>query len=144
HFVTVWNLHGRRAQVMDPAAGRRWPTLAGLERDAWRHRMPVPAAAWRSWAGGEEALCALDGRFAALGVAGADRRAWIEEASGDGSWRSLAGLDAAARWTRELLLAGAVRRGNQAGKLLHALWVRGRAGVAPHAERAATCGGAVV
>jgi hypothetical protein len=50
HFVVVWRLHGRRVQVMDPAVGRRWPLAADVEREIWRHRAVVPAAAWAEWA----------------------------------------------------------------------------------------------
>src|SRR5438270_6013075 len=45
HFVVLWRRHGRHVQLMDPAAGRRWPTLAALEREVYRHRAVVPAAA---------------------------------------------------------------------------------------------------
>jgi ABC-type bacteriocin/lantibiotic exporter with double-glycine peptidase domain len=136
HFVTVWSVHGRRAQVMDPAAGRRWPRMESLEREAWRHRALVPAAAWRSWAGSEEALETLGGRLAGLGVAAADRRSLIGSAAGDPRWLPLAALDAAARFTRVLTAAGALRRGAEAGRILQALWARG-------AESAAVAAGGV-
>ncbi|HEV3076181.1 MAG TPA: ATP-binding cassette domain-containing protein [Thermoanaerobaculia bacterium] len=121
HFVTLWRLHGRRAQVMDPAAGRRWPSLRDLERDIYRHRMVVPAAAWRAWAASEGALLPLAARLAELGISGTEREALIGGAASDDGWLALAGLDAAIRFVRQLVAAGGLRRGADAGGLLRVM-----------------------
>ena len=50
HFVVAWRRHGPLVQVMDPATGRRWPSLTAFTEELYEHSMPVPAEAWRSWA----------------------------------------------------------------------------------------------
>jgi len=45
HFVVVWGRKGRWVEVMDPASGRRWVTLASLRRDLYRHEMTVGTSA---------------------------------------------------------------------------------------------------
>jgi ABC-type transport system involved in cytochrome bd biosynthesis fused ATPase/permease subunit len=106
---------------MDPAAGRRWPTVSTLQREIYRHRAVVPAAAWRAWAASEGALLALAARMAELGIAAADRRDLIGAASGDRGWLPLAALDAAVRFVRQLVAAGGLRRGGDAVRLLRAM-----------------------
>ena len=54
HFIVVWRRHGPWVQIMDSNSGRRWLTVADLLRKTFLHEMPVPAADWRAWAGGEE------------------------------------------------------------------------------------------
>jgi hypothetical protein len=127
HFVALWRIHGRngrRAQLMDPAAGRRWPAVAALEREAYRHGAVVPAAAWRAWAASEAGLRPLAARLAALGVPAADRQAWLGAAAAGPGWQPLAALDATTRFVRELLAAGGVGRGRDAARLLGALLER--------------------
>jgi ABC-type transport system involved in cytochrome bd biosynthesis fused ATPase/permease subunit len=131
HFVTLWRLHGRRAQVMDPAAGRRWPTVRTLQREIYRHRAVVPAAAWRAWAASEGALLSLTARMAELGIAGAERRELIEAVTGAGGWLPLAALDASVRFLRQLVAAGGVRRGGDAGRLLRVVLERALAPMEP-------------
>ena len=121
HFVVLWRRHGRRIQVMDPAAGRRWPRLERLDRQTYRHRAVVPAAAWRNWAASADLLLPLDRRLAALGLAAATRRTLLDTAAGAPGWRPLAALDACTRFTRHLAAARAVRRGREAARLLAAL-----------------------
>jgi ABC-type bacteriocin/lantibiotic exporter with double-glycine peptidase domain len=121
HFVVLWRRHGRRVQVMDPAVGRRWPHLERLDRDIYRHRTVVPAAAWRTWAASADLLVPLDRQLAALGLAAAGRRALLDAAAGAPGWRPLATLDACTRFTRHLAAARAVRRGRDAARLLAAL-----------------------
>jgi ABC-type multidrug transport system fused ATPase/permease subunit len=133
HFVTLWRLHRRRVQLMDPAAGRRWPAVAALERTLYRHRTQVPVAAWRAWAESDGLQRPLDARLAALGLPLAERRRLLHDATAAASWWRLAALDAACRFTHQLAAAGAVRRGRDAGRVLGALLDRAdeRAGVVP-------------
>jgi ABC-type bacteriocin/lantibiotic exporter with double-glycine peptidase domain len=121
HFVTLWRFHGRRAQLMDPAVGRRWPTVADLGREIYRHRAIVPAAAWHAWAASEGALRQLAARLTRLGIGAADRRRLLREAYEAAGWQSLAALDAAVRFTHQLLMGGGLRRGRDAAGLLAAL-----------------------
>nr|MBP7688826.1 hypothetical protein [Thermoflexales bacterium] len=51
HFSVVWSQHGRWVQVMDPGVGRRWISRRRLLDELYIHRFPVPASAWREWAG---------------------------------------------------------------------------------------------
>ena len=121
HFVVAWRRHGRRLQLMDPAAGRRWPPLDALHREIYRHRARVPAAAWRAWAASDGLLLPLERRLADLGLAPPTRRALLARATATAAWRPLAALDACTRFTRSLTAAGAVRRGREASHLLAAL-----------------------
>jgi ABC-type bacteriocin/lantibiotic exporter with double-glycine peptidase domain len=59
HFVVAWRGHGRFVQVMDPATGRRWPTCQRFLTELYVHTSPVPAVAWRVWAGSDEFLGVL-------------------------------------------------------------------------------------
>ena len=68
HFVVAWRRHGRVVQVMDPGTGRRWPTCRRFLDELYVHTLPLPAAAWRAWAGSEECLGALRRRWATLGL----------------------------------------------------------------------------
>jgi len=63
HFVVAWRRHGRFVQVMDPATGRRWPTCRQFLDALYVHSMPIPAAAWRAWAGSDECLDVLHRRL---------------------------------------------------------------------------------
>ncbi len=51
HFLVVWSRVGNLLQVMDPATGRRWPTWKRFQHEIYIHTFPVPAEAWRDWAG---------------------------------------------------------------------------------------------
>jgi ABC-type bacteriocin/lantibiotic exporter with double-glycine peptidase domain len=121
HFVTLWRLHGRRAQVMDPAGGRRWPRLAALAREVYRHRAVVPAEAWRAWADADGMLGPLGARLRDLGIGAVDRRQLVQAARRDGGWRGCAALDAAARFTHQLVTGGGVGRGRDALRILAGL-----------------------
>jgi ABC-type bacteriocin/lantibiotic exporter with double-glycine peptidase domain len=114
HFVVAWRRHGSWVQVMDPAAGRRWVPLDRLLAETYLHAMPVPASAWRAWAGSPEALAILDARCRELGMPRQETRCLIEEAKADPGWHPLAALDAAVRLAGSLVRARALRRGREA------------------------------
>ncbi|HEV8715558.1 MAG TPA: cysteine peptidase family C39 domain-containing protein [Candidatus Binatia bacterium] len=67
HFVVAWRRHGHFVQVMDPATGRRWPTCRRFLGEIYVHTTPVPAPAWREWAGSGEFLSTLRRRLANRG-----------------------------------------------------------------------------
>lgn len=90
HFVVAWRRHGGLVQVMDPATGRRWPSTREFLDHVYLHRMPVPAAGWRGWAGSEEFQAVLRARLGGLGLAGDEAEALLGEALADPGWRSLA------------------------------------------------------
>jgi len=122
HFVVVWRRHGGRVQVMDPARGRRWLSREELFAETHVHTHPVPATAWRQWAGGEGFAAGVEGRLRALGVAAARGEALLAAARADPGWHSLAALDAALRLTASLVESRAVRRGAAAQRLLASLY----------------------
>jgi ATP-binding cassette subfamily B protein len=124
HFVVVWRRHGRFVQVMDPATGRRWPSLRRLLDEVYVHRMPVPAEGWREWAGSEEFLEPLRARLEELGLRREEFGAFIDAALADPTWRGLAALDAAARITHSVLEAGDLPRGTAAGRVLRSFHER--------------------
>lgn len=118
HFVVVWRRHGPFVQVMDPAQGRRWLTKQQLLDRLYMHTFPVPAAAWREWAGSDDFLDPLGQRLRALGVAVEPR---LAPALADESWHGLARLDAATRMVDALGESGAVKKGSEANRTLSLL-----------------------
>lgn len=129
HFVVVWRVHllggpfDRRGlvQIMDPAGGRRWMSLRRLHRELYRHRVTVPASAWREHAAAPDGgfAAALRRRLACLGFA--DDSAPLRAALADPSCAGLAALDAAARMVTALASAGAIDRGAGARRMVAAL-----------------------
>lgn len=135
HFVVAWRRHGRFVQLMDPTTGRRWSTCRRFMDELYLHRFPVPAAAWRAWAGSEELLGALRRRLAHLWLPRRTMGRILEAALVDPGWYRLAALDAAARMVGAIVRAEGIRRGRPAARMLEALC--GRAGEeAPDETRA--------
>jgi ABC-type bacteriocin/lantibiotic exporter with double-glycine peptidase domain len=130
HFVLAWRRHGPLVQVMDPAVGRRWMTEGRLLEDVYAHTLAVPAEGWREWAASDDFRRPLAARLRELGV-GRAARVLIERATAGSGWRPLATLDAATRFVAVLVRAGGLKRGRQAGRLLHSLVERD---AAPGAE----------
>jgi ATP-binding cassette subfamily B protein len=125
HFVLVWRRHGPLAQVMDPAVGRRWLTARQLLEETYVHTARVPAEGWREWARSDDFRRPLAARLRALGC-GRDGAALLGKAAESPTWRSLALLDAAARFSESLASAGGLRRGGEARRFLRVLVERGR------------------
>jgi ABC-type bacteriocin/lantibiotic exporter with double-glycine peptidase domain len=118
HFLIVWSKHGPVVQVMDPATGRRWVTEKRFLTELYIHRFPVPAEAFREWAGSEAFLAPLRRRLGELHVADAKVETLIAQASGDPGWRGLAALDAATRMVASIVDAHGLERGEVAGQVL--------------------------
>ncbi|HEV7668419.1 MAG TPA: ATP-binding cassette domain-containing protein [Thermoanaerobaculia bacterium] len=125
HFVVVWRRHGGFLQLMDPATGRRWPTVGRFLDDVHLHRMNVPAAGWREWAGSEEFVGTLKARLGRLGIPPSGIAQALEEAMADPSWRSLALFDAVARMVSSVVESGALGK-KEAARLLRSLLLRCR------------------
>ena len=119
HFLVVWKRVGAFVQVMDPASGRHWTTVEALRSRLFVHTTPVPAEAWRAWAGSEQATRALHRRLRELGAS--DAQQLVDAALSQRSWRSLATLDAAARAVEAVARGGGVRRGRAARALVRAM-----------------------
>jgi len=119
HFVVIWRRVGPLVQVMDPASGRHWLTVAALQSRLLVHTTPAPAAAWREWAGSAPATAALRHRLRALGVS--DAQQLLDAALADPGWRSLGTLDAATRAVAAVVQGGGVNRGRAAGALVRAM-----------------------
>lgn len=121
HFVVVWKRLGRWLQVMDPATGRGWVDRDRFLGELYRHSQTVPAAAWREWVAGDEPLSTLRRRLADLGIPAAGAAVLIQAALEDPGWQAIAALDAATRFSRSLVAAGAIRRGPETRRLLETL-----------------------
>jgi ATP-binding cassette subfamily B protein len=126
HFLVIWRRHGPLFQVMDPATGRRWVTERQLAAELYHHRMAVPAADWREWAGTEEFLGVQRARLAGLGLSPAAAGEILDAAVADRGWRSLAALDACVRMVRAVVDAGGLARGREAERLVRSLLDRCR------------------
>ena len=118
HFVVVWSYHGPFVQVMDPAMGRRWLTRSGFLRELYLHTFPVPAEAWREWAGSAEFCNPLRQRMAGLKIEEEEITRLINAALADPGWRSLAALDAAIRMIDAIARAGGLDAGEEAAAVL--------------------------
>ncbi|MFL5358499.1 ATP-binding cassette domain-containing protein [Archangium sp.] len=113
HFVVVWRKWGRFIQIMDPAVGRQWISEASLLDQLFVHATPVPAEAFREWAGTEEFLVGLRRRLSALVEEPVSERL-AAEALEDSTWKGLACLDATVRLVETLVEGGGVQRGESA------------------------------
>ncbi len=132
HFVVLWKRFGPFVQVMDPAVGRRWAHIETLASTFYQHTTSAPAAAWREWAGSEEAVAALERRLLNLGAASA--KALIAKALEDPGYRSIATLDAAARAVEAMVRAGALGRGRTAAGLVQSMIAKAESGEVPIPE----------
>lgn len=118
HFLVIWGTFGHLLQVMDPATGRRWPTWKQFLNELYIHTFPVPAQAWREWAGTQEFLGPLHHRLRNLKVDEAVIERIVGQALQDTSWHSLAALDAATRMLEAIVRSKGIAAGEQAGKVL--------------------------
>ncbi|HEX8772654.1 MAG TPA: ATP-binding cassette domain-containing protein [Pyrinomonadaceae bacterium] len=118
HFVIVWRRHGRLLQVMDPAVGRRWVAAKSFLEEVYVHASPVPAEAWREWAGSEEFTGALRRRLRDLGIPAATTKRMLGAALGETGWLGLAALDASVRMAEAVVRSGAIRGGRQAARII--------------------------
>lgn len=123
HFVVAWRRHGPFVQIMDPATGRRWPRGQAFADELYPHTMPVPAAAWRTWADSDLFKKGLRSRARESGVSRGPIDDVINEASQDESWRPLAALDATLRMVSALRSSGGFGR-RDAERTLRRIWER--------------------
>lgn len=118
HFVIAWRKLGRFIQLMDPAIGRRWVSCRRFLNELYVHRLAVPAADWREWAGSPEFLGPLRERLTQLSISSATQTRLIEEATSDDTWRGLATLDATTRMIAAIVRARGINSGTQAARML--------------------------
>jgi ATP-binding cassette subfamily B protein len=118
HFVVVWSQLGRWVQVMDPGTGRRWVSRQNFLDELYIHRFPVPARAWREWAGTPGFLDPLRRRLRDLRLSEKAQTQQVNLALEDPGSRGLATLDAATRLTASLVQAGAVEPGPEAENMI--------------------------
>lgn len=126
HFVVVWKRFGSFVQVMDPASGRHWLTLAALQAQLYKHAQVVPATGWREWAGSDEFLDPLRRRLLDLTSDKTVGERLIETAQTDAEWGALAALDAATRMTAAIVSSGGLKAGRVAGQVLQSLFEQAR------------------
>jgi ATP-binding cassette subfamily B protein len=119
HFVVVWRVVAGFVQVMDPARGRRWVRRETFLRDVFVHTMPVPAEAFRDFAGSDGFTGALARQLRALEVA--DGPARIARALGEPGWEPIAALDGAVRTAAALAAARGLAPGPEATRLVETL-----------------------
>ncbi|MGA1790464.1 MAG: ATP-binding cassette domain-containing protein [bacterium] len=131
HFVVAWKRHGPFVQVMDPATGRRWAQYKQFLKEVYIHCMPVPASAWREWAGSDAFLSPLTRRLTDLGISKKTVKELIHEALLDPGWARLAALDGATRMVDSLVSSGGLQSGEDAGKVLRAFISESPSGDSP-------------
>jgi ATP-binding cassette subfamily B protein len=121
HFQVAWSKLGPFVQVMDPGTGRSLVRRARFLDDLYVHTMPVPAAAFRDYAGSEAFVEPLLVRLAELGLSRAAAQALVARGASDPSVRTIAAVDAAARMVESLARSGGLVRGAATVGLTHAL-----------------------
>ncbi|MGW8250432.1 MAG: ATP-binding cassette domain-containing protein, partial [Anaerolineales bacterium] len=126
HFLVVWSRMGGYLQVMDPATGRRWPSWSRFREEVFTHSMPVPAAAWREWAGSEGMLAPLRRRMRDIDIPESTIVHLVDSAVQDESWRSLAALDAATRMVSSIVQSKGIPAGEHAGRILEKFYQANR------------------
>jgi ATP-binding cassette subfamily B protein len=124
HFVVAWRLHSGIVQIMDPGKGRRWQSYRQFLSELYIHTHPVPMQDWREWAGTEGFCDPLSSRMIALGIGSMEVQSFIDTASQDPGWYSLAALDAAVRMTDAIVRAGGLHRGQEAARVLDAFFAK--------------------
>ena len=127
HFIVAWSINSRWVQIMDPGAGRRWMSRQRFLDEVFVHHFPVPAPAWREWAGTPNFLEPLHRRMRDLRLADKSITLLTDQALTDPSWRGLAALDAAVRLTAALARANAVETGKEVEALIGRLFEANRA-----------------
>ncbi|MCB0162749.1 MAG: ATP-binding cassette domain-containing protein [Anaerolineae bacterium] len=126
HFIVVWSCHANWVQVMDPGAGRQWKTKSQFLRDLFLHRFPVPAEAWREWAGSSGFLQPLQRRLRDLNLPETTLTRLTDQALADPGWRSLAALDAATRLATAIVRANGLEAGEEAGRMIERCFLDNR------------------
>ena len=134
HFLVVWNRLGSFVQIMDPATGRRWANWRNFQNEVYIHSFPVPAQAWREWAGSEGLTAPLRRRLTDIKVEENTINDLMQDALDDPGWRSLAILDAAARMVTALVRSGGLAAGPQAAKVLERFYHLNRQGAIPETD----------
>jgi ATP-binding cassette subfamily B protein len=124
HFLVIWGRVGRFLQVMDPSTGRRWVAWDRFLNELYIHSFPVPAAAWREWAGSAGMILPLRRRMGDLGLLEADIDRLIQLALQDPGWLAIAVLDAAVRMTAALVRSGGLIPGSEAAGILESFFMQ--------------------
>ena len=114
HFVVVWSLHGKYVQLMDPATGRRFVSREHFLNQLYVHKLSVPSADWREYAGSDDFIGPLRERMQRLGISDDP----LQSATTDPSWRKIAALDAGARMMESIAASGAIDRGPESRRVL--------------------------
>ncbi|MDM8523697.1 ATP-binding cassette domain-containing protein [Desulfococcaceae bacterium HSG8] len=122
HFVVLWSLHGPVIQVMDPATGRIWRTHRQFLSEVYNHIHPIPSDDWREWACSEAFCDPLCQRMERIGLEEADIEEFVDTASSDPGWHSIAALDASVRMTDSIIRARGLDRGEEARKVLKSFY----------------------
>ncbi len=110
HFVILWRRVGHWVQVMDPALGRYWTRESAFMESVYQHSQPLPAVAWREWAGGGNHRKMMAERLGRLGVGRAETATLLAKPLEDESWRGFSDLDGAIRLVQALVASGAVSK----------------------------------
>ena len=136
HFVVAWRELGGLLQVMDPAVGRQWEPKTQFVSSLYIHTLPVPAEGWREWAESEKFTLPVRRKLDDLGVSAKTATGLIDSALNAPGWRSLARLEAGTRSLGAIVRSGALRRGNEATRVLERLLEQ--------ASRDSECGRSVI
>jgi ABC-type bacteriocin/lantibiotic exporter with double-glycine peptidase domain len=124
HFLVLWGKIGNFLQVMDPATGRRWLTWQRFLDELYIHTFPVPAGAWRDWAGSQGMLAPLQRRMRDLQIAEDDIQRYIDLSLKDPGWFSIAALDAAVRMAAAIVRSKGLELGTETSRVLERFFLQ--------------------
>ncbi len=130
HFSVAWRRHGPLVQVMDPAVGRRWPSLSEFADSLLIHSTSVPTADWLAWTKSNQFLTPLHRRIRNLGISDETGPRWLEKVKSTPDPLIPAGLDASVRFVTKLVESGVIRRGREAITAIEEILESGRHGSA--------------
>ncbi|MFO0742355.1 MAG: ATP-binding cassette domain-containing protein [Labilithrix sp.] len=105
HYVVLWRRVGKYWNVMDPAHGRRWMHEDRLLTALKSHTQVFPPEDFVAWALNSSFAQALGYRLARI-VGRQRAEQALAAARSDGSWRAIAALDVAARFTEAIVGTG--------------------------------------
>ena len=118
HFVVASRVVGGRVGVMDPAVGRRQPTLVDFAAELFEFPLRVAADDWYEWASTDDFLMPMRSRLRHLGVPERSVGVLLEAAVAPGGWEALAAFDAAVRAAERLVAARRCRPGSEASRVV--------------------------
>lgn len=122
HHVIAWRRHGRRIQVMDPMAGRRWMSEPEFNSRLYIETLQEPAEDWRKRAAVNGFCDGLKNRMISLNLDRSFTDQLMQAVTENSQWKPLAALDAVVRLMQSLVRSRSVKPGKNLEKQVKQLF----------------------